>query len=169
MLRLNFRAALGFLGLMALSVTSVPATAQSAQPHSPTAPCRESGPLPNQIRCFLEAAEAAGDVAICEGAYDFAVRFNCISLFAENSGDPGPCERIPIRNNRLLLMRDSCISGVAAATRRPELCGQVQLDFVRDGCFMTQVVEFNATPDLCERITRADVRDICLMPPADAR
>ena len=153
-------------GLLALVATVVSATAQS---HNDGRQCRESEPLPNQIRCFLEAAEADGNVAICEGAYDFAVRFNCISLFAENSGDPAPCERIPIRNNRLLLMRDSCVSGVAAATRIPDLCEQVQLDFVRDTCFMTQVVEYNAAPELCERITRADVRDICLTPPADAK
>jgi hypothetical protein len=157
---------LAIFGFIALVAVNPPANAQG---HAAAGTCGESGPLPNQIRCFLEAAEAEGDVAICDGAYDFAVRFNCISRFAENSSDPGPCERIPIRNNRLLLMRDSCISGVAAATRLPELCEQVQLDFVRDACFMTQVVEFNATPDLCERITRRDLRDICLTPPANAR
>ena len=161
--RLMYPAILGLITLIAVN------TPVNAQGHSDSGGCRESEPLPNRIRCFLEAAEAAGDVALCESAYDFAVRFNCVSLFAENSGDAAPCARIPIRNNRLLLMRDSCISGVAAATRSPQLCGQVQLDFVRDGCFLTQVVEFDAAPDLCERITRSDVRDICLAPPAESQ
>ena len=164
MLRLVFPAALGLLTL-----TAVSATAQTAQGHAATAECRESGPLPTQIRCFLDAAQSAGDVGLCEGAYDFAVRFNCISLYAERSGDPVPCERIPIRNNRLLLMRDSCISGVATATRTPQLCEQVQIYVVRDACFMTQVVEFNAAPELCERITKAALKESCLAPPADTQ
>lgn len=162
-MRLFFLAILGLLLLPALAATG------SAQGHTDASECRESGPLPNQIRCFLEAAEAADDVRHCDAAYDFAVRFNCIAKFAENRADPRPCERIPIRNNRLLLMRDSCISGVAAATREPRLCDAIQLDFVRNTCFMTQVVQFNASPDLCMRITQSDVRELCLTPPADAQ
>ena len=154
------------VGLAAMAAAISPVTAQN---HATTAGCRDSAPLPNQIRCFLDAAEAVDDVALCEGAYDFAVRFNCISLFAEHSGNLLPCERIPIRNNRLLLMRDSCVSGVAAATRAPQLCEQVQLAVVRDGCFLTQVVEFNGAPELCERITRAAVKAGCLAPPPTPR
>jgi len=150
-------------GLLAVVAASAPADAQN---HAATARCGESDLLPNQIRCFLDAAETAGDVGLCEGAYDFAVRFNCVSLFAEHSGDPASCERIPIRNNRLLLMRDSCVSGVAAATRMPQLCEQVQLDVIRDTCFLIQVVEYDGAPELCERITRAAVREGCLAPPA---
>jgi hypothetical protein len=157
------------LGLLAAMVASASAVAQSGSSHSGTGGCRESGPLPNQIRCFLDAAEAEGDVGLCDGAYDFAVRFNCISKFAENSGDPVACERIPIRNNRLLLMRDGCISGVAAATRTPQLCEQVQLAVVRDACFLIQVVELDAAAELCEFISRPAVRDICYAPPADAK
>lgn len=157
------------LGLFAMIVASAGAMAQSSSSHSGANGCRESGPLPNQIRCFLDAAEAEGDIALCDGAYDFAVRFNCISKFAENSGDPVACERIPIRNNRLLLMRDGCTAGVAAATRTPQLCEQVQLAVVRDACFMVQVVELDAAPELCEFISRAAVREICYAPPADAK
>ena len=149
-----------FLAL-ALAAAAAPAAAQTN-----AGGCREEGPLPNEIRCFLEAAEAADDASVCDGAYDFAVRFNCISKFAENSGDPGPCDRIPIRNNRLLLMRDACVSGVAAAIRLPQLCDQVQLAFMRDTCFMTQVLQYQAPPELCARIVRADVRELCLSPPA---
>ncbi len=155
------------LGLLAVTAASAAATAQTAPGHAPAAGCRESGPLPNQIRCFLDAAESEGDVGLCEDAYDFAVRFNCISRYAENNGDPTACERIPIRNNRLLLLRDSCTAGVAAALRAPQLCEQVQLAVVRDTCFMTQVVEFDAAPELCERITRAAVKEICFAPPTD--
>lgn len=157
---------LATLGLLAATAPNATATAQTARERAPTAECREADLLPNQIRCFLDAAETAGDVGLCEGAYDFAVRFNCITLFAEHSGNPDSCERIPIRNNRLLLMRDSCVSGVAAATRTPQLCEQVQLDVIRDACFLTQVVEYNAAPALCEGITKAAVREICLKPPA---
>jgi hypothetical protein len=157
------------LGLLAAMVASTGAMAQSGSSHTDTGGCRESGPLPNQIRCFLDAAEAEGDVALCDGAYDFAVRFNCISKFAENSGDSVACERIPIRNNRLLLMRDACTAGVAAATRTPQLCEQVQLAVVRDACYLTQVLEFDAAPELCEFISRATVKEICYAPPADSK
>ncbi|NKB50435.1 MAG: hypothetical protein GKS02_13840 [Alphaproteobacteria bacterium] len=158
MRRLVFLMAVGLLAVVAANTAAI---AQSAPRHSAGPVCRESGPLPNQIRCFLDAAEAEGDVGQCDGAYDFAVRFNCISKFAENSGDPVACERIPIRNNRLLLMRDSCVSGVAAATRAPQLCEQVQLDVVRDSCFLIQVLDLEANPQLCENITKAAVREIC--------
>jgi len=157
------------LGVVALALASASATAQSPPNPAGAAQCRESGPLPNQIRCFLAAAEAQGDVAPCEAAYDFAVRFNCISKFAENSEDPVACERIPIRNNRLLLMRDACIAGVAAAMRAPQLCEHVQLAVVRDGCFLTQVVEFDAAPEFCERISKAAVRESCFAPPVKAK
>ena len=154
---------LATLGLLAVVMTSTPANAQN---HPRTAECGEADFLPNKIRCFLDAAEAQDDVSLCEGAYDFAVRFNCIALFAEHSGDPVSCARIPLRNNRLLVMRDSCISGVAAATRMPKLCEQVQLDVVRDACFLTQVVDLGAAPDLCRHITRSAIREICAQPPA---
>jgi hypothetical protein len=158
---------LAMAGLLAVVAAHSGATAQSTPGRSPTAGCSEVKILPNQLRCFLDAAEAEGDVGLCEGAYDFAVRFNCVSLFAEHSGDPVSCERIPIRNNRLLAMRDACVSGVAVATRMPELCGQVQLDVMRDACFLIQVVEHKAAPEYCDRITRSKVRESCLAPPAD--
>lgn len=157
------------LGALAVTLASASAFAQSTPNHAATAGCRESGPLPNQIRCFLDAAEAQGNVGPCEAAYDFAVRFNCISKFAENSEDPAACERIPIRNNRLLLMRDSCTAGVAAATRAPQLCEQVQLAVVRDACFLIQVVEFDAAPEYCARITKTPVRESCFAPPLETK
>jgi hypothetical protein len=166
MRRLLFSMALGLVAVTAASATAI---AQSAPSHVPTAECRDSEPLPNQIRCFLDAAEAQNNIGLCDGAYDFAVRFNCISKFAENSGDPVACERIPIRNNRLLLFRDSCTAGVAAATRAPELCEQVQLAVVRDACFLTQVVEFDAASEFCNRITKSPIREICLEGLGDAK
>lgn len=158
-----------FLAIMGLSTVVTAhsgATAQSTPQRSPTAGCSESGIVTKQLRCFLDAAEANGDVGLCEGAYDFAMRFNCVSLFAEHSGDPVSCERIPIRNNRLLAMRDACVSGVAVATKMPELCAQVQLDVMRDACFLIQVVEHSAASTYCDRITRTAVRKSCLQPPA---
>ena len=156
------------LGLVAAAAASVSTNAQTAQGHA-AAGCSESVPLPNQIRCFIDAAQSASDVGLCDGAYDFAVRFNCISLYAERSADPAPCERIPIRNNRMLLLRDSCIAGVAAATRSPQLCEQVQLAVVRDGCILTQVVEFDGAAELCARITKTAVKELCFAPPADPK
>ncbi len=151
------------LGLLAVVMTGTPADAQN---HARTAACGDSDFLPNQIRCFLDAAESEGDVSLCEVAYDFAVRFNCIALFAEHSGDPVSCGRIPLRNNRMLVFRDSCISGVAAATRTPKLCEQVQLEMVRNACFLTQVVDLGAAPDLCRHITKSAVRELCSQPQA---
>lgn len=162
---------LATLGLLTAAAASPGVTAQTTQDPATQDPaattgCAETDFLPHQIRCYLDAAETAGDVGLCEGAYDFAVRFNCVSLFAEHSGDPVSCERIPIRNNRLLAMRDACVSGVAVATKMPELCAQVQLDVMRDACFLIQVVEHSAASTYCDRITRTAVRKSCLQPPA---
>jgi hypothetical protein len=157
------------MGLAAVTAASAAAIAQSAPSYVPTAECRESGPLNNQLRCFLDAAEAQNNIGLCDGAYDFAVRFNCIAKFAENSGDPVACERIPIRNNRLLLLRDSCTAGVAAANRAPELCEQVQLAVVRDTCFLIQVVEFDAASEFCDLITKTPIRESCLEGLGDAK
>lgn len=157
------------LGVLAVTLASTAVFAQSTSNTAATAGCRESGLLANQIGCFLAAAEERGDVGPCEAAYDFAVRFGCVSKFAENNQDPAVCERIPIRNNRLLLMRDACTSGVAAAMHAPQLCEQVQLAVMRDACFLIQVVELDAALDYCERITKAAVRESCFAPPATTK
>lgn len=127
----------------------------------PAASCNGKGLMPAQIRCFLAAAEAADDVGLCERADAKAVRFNCISLFAERSGRPAACQRIAVANRETQALRDACIAGVAGATGRPELCTRAKLSSVRDACYVQLVVRFGADPALCARIERAAMRKVC--------
>ena len=50
--------------------------------------CDDAGSATRQIECSLAAAEDAGDPGICRQATELAIRFNCISLYAERRGDP---------------------------------------------------------------------------------
>lgn len=154
------------LGLAIATLIGASATAQN---RAATASCSESGPPSAQVNCYLETAEAENDVGHCTNAYDFAVRFACVSQFAAHTGDAVACERIPIRNNRTLLFHDRCISGVATATRTAQLCEGIQLGVVRDACFLTQVVEHNGAPELCDRISKAVARRSCLDPSTSPR
>lgn len=128
---------------------------------APSAVCNDKGLLPAQIRCFLEAAEVAGDVGVCEGAEEKSVRFNCISLFAERKGDPAVCQRIAAVDKEGKALRAGCIGGVAVAQRRPGLCEETGLDAMRDACYAQLVLECGAEPALCQRIDNAALKKAC--------
>ena len=136
--------------------------AGSVEPSSepqPEAPPEATQPA--QISCFIDAAQAADNPGLCDAAEDAAVRFNCIALYAERSGNAAPCARIEVSDNETQALRDACISGVAAANRDPALCQAAILPVMRDACYMTLVVQFDADPALCAKIRNEKLLAAC--------
>jgi hypothetical protein len=127
----------------------------------PEATCKAQILQPAQIRCFLEAAVAAKQPAICERAKDPAVRFNCLTLYAERSLDPAPCRRILAQDRETQALRDACVSGVAIARRDPDLCEQASLPLIRDSCLMLLVRQHGFDPAVCERIAETKLKAAC--------
>lgn len=132
-----------------------------AQSDSAASRCNTEALQPAQIQCFIDAAEEAGDPGLCEAAEDEAVRFNCLSLYAERSNNAAPCARIEVTGTETQALRDACISGVAAANRDPALCKATILPVMRDACYMTLVVQFEADPALCGRIRNEKLLAAC--------
>lgn len=145
-------------GLIALS--SLAAAAQT----SPAATdCNDAGIVTKQLSCFIDAAEDAGDPALCEAAGELAVRFNCLALYAERSADVAPCARIA-GGNETAALRGACVAGVALATRAPELCRGIGHATLRDTCLMTLVVQHEGDRALCAEIANAALRETCVEP-----
>lgn len=133
----------------------------SAQAEDVASRCNAEATQPAQISCFIDAAQAADNPGLCDAAEDAAVRFNCIALYAERSGNAAPCARIEVSDNETQALRDACISGVAAANRDPALCQAAILPVMRDACYMTLVVQFDADPALCAKIRNEKLLAAC--------
>ena len=114
--------------------------------------CNEELLQPAQIECFLGHAKAEDQPALCELARDPVVRFHCLSLYAEQSLDTSPCERIVVDNGETVALQESCVSGVAMARREPALCDRVTTGEIRDSCYFMLVVRFAASLENCEKI-----------------
>lgn len=130
---------------------------------APAESCAAETFLTNQIRCFVDAAQAAGDPSVCETATDSTVRFQCLALYAERSGDPASCTRIEAgaSERETNALRDSCVAGVAVANAAPDLCATVTTPSVRDACYLMSVTEAGAEAALCERIDNETLQRAC--------
>lgn len=130
---------------------------------SPAAPaCDERKIQAAQVRCFADAAKSAADPGICERASDLAVRFNCLSLYAEHAGEAATCERIAEYGEDGPTLRDACIVGVAMARREVALCLQIKPSGIRDTCHMMYMLRFGADPDTCSHIANSALHHICI-------
>ena len=127
----------------------------------PEAACDEAVASPTQIGCFLKAAETASDARICTAAAEPGVRFNCLALYAERSGDPAACALIDADLGDRQALQDACIAGVAVAQGNLELCETAELGVLRDACMMTLITEHDLDRVLCERITEATLKSAC--------
>ena len=123
--------------------------------------CNQRPLLPAKISCFLKAAEAARQPALCDEAEDQVVRFQCLSLYAEHSRDMSPCERITATDGSGEAMRDACKSGVAIAARQPDLCDRVAGSGLRDSCYMMLVVQFGSDLAFCDKIHNPELKSAC--------
>jgi hypothetical protein len=127
----------------------------------PEAACDEAVASPAQIECFLKAAEAALDAGVCTAAAEPAVRFNCLALYAERSGDPAACALVDADLGDRQALQDACVAGVAVAQGNLELCETAELSVLRDACMMTLITEHDLDRALCERITDATLKSVC--------
>jgi hypothetical protein len=148
---------MGALFLASALLGPSPATGQTPL----EAACNDTGASPAQIERFLKAAEAATDAGICTAAAEPAVRFNCLALYAERSGDPAACALVDADLGDRQALQDACIAGVAVAQGNQELCETAELSVLRDACMMTLITEHDLDRALCERITEATLKSVC--------
>lgn len=123
--------------------------------------CAREKFLPAQIKCYLDAAETAGDPGVCEQAEDAAVRFNCLGVFAERTGDPAVCKRIAAEDAESQALRGACIAGVAVANSDVSLCDETTHPSLRDSCILMLVTEKGIDPALCQRIANPALQSAC--------
>lgn len=139
-------------------------TSAGAQGATANGDCNSRKILNTQIQCFLEAAEAAHDPTICERAVDHTVLFQCLSLYAEHTGDTAPCARIVAPKGEAETLRETCIVGVAIAEDAPEMCLKARNPNLRDSCYLMLVTEKGLDASLCQRIASPRLRSICVEP-----
>jgi hypothetical protein len=127
------------------------------------AKCNGEPIVTRQIRCFIDAAEAAGAPAICEAATDRAVRFNCLNLYAEHTLDTAPCDQIDAGSatDEARTLRQSCVAGVAVKAADPRICQTVTHPALRDSCYTMIVTEAGGDPALCGRVVSEVLRRSC--------
>ncbi len=117
--------------------------------------------LTKELRCLREAAIAAGDAKLCLRSDRPAVRFNCVSLYAEQAGDPAICALIPaVDSTSPEVLQEACRAGVAIKLNDPELCAGFTTPNLTDACYL-QMVEAGADAALCARIENATIKSTC--------
>jgi len=136
--------------------------AQSQAPDSITAraDCADVENVIDRTLCFADRAEAAGDLAPCDGADAEGVRFQCYAIYAERAETVEPCHRIPTDSEDGSDLRDACVSDVAKVTERAELCEEIVSHGLRDSCWLG-VFRKTEDPALCDRIEDAGLRSAC--------
>ena len=146
------------LGALLASGAALAGPAGAATP----AECAAEPSLPKRVDCYVTAALAADDPAICEAAED-SVWFRCLTVYAERRQDPAPCARIDrgATESEVQAFRDSCVAGVAVASAAPDLCATVATPSVRSVCYMMLVTEAGADPALCGQIENESLRQVC--------
>ncbi len=126
--------------------------------------CASDAMLTQQLSCYLHAAEAASDPAICLESREPSVRFNCISLYAEQNEAPVACSLIEAEEALRPHLHDACVSGVAIANRKPELCATVEQPVAKDTCYSFLVLEQGMDKALCKNIENKALQEACNTP-----
>ncbi len=126
--------------------------------------CENSAMLTQRLSCYIQAAQAAGDPAVCLESPEPSVRFNCISLYAEHNEAPAACSLIEADEAQRPHLRAACVSGVAVANRNPALCATVEQPLVKDTCYSFLVLEQGMDKALCENIENKALQEACNTP-----
>jgi hypothetical protein len=113
-----------------------------------------------QISCYAAAAEAAGDVSVCDQAQHEGVRYQCYAVFAEYSVSEDVCTRIPVKNDEYRSLIDVCLSDVAKNARDPGICAEIATGGLRDSCILKVAQETN-DKTLCSRIRDPGLKSTC--------
>lgn len=148
------------LGLAACSGPNSDDSGHALDSTRARASCSTVDNVIDRILCFADQAEAAGTVAPCDAASSEGVRLQCYAVYAERAEAVEPCHRIPTDSKTGRDLRDACISGVAKATKRPDLCEEIVSFGLRDSCWLG-IFQKTGDPALCNRIEDAGLRTIC--------
>jgi hypothetical protein len=149
--------------LLALTLTLAFASGTAAPAVAAEAPCADDLFLPRKIECYSDEALRQGDPHICLGT-EKAVEFNCLSLYAERTGDISACVHISGSGEETETLRNACIAGTAVATADPALCDRVEVEALKDTCYVQLVLERGADEGLCGRVRNSLLREACRAP-----
>jgi hypothetical protein len=142
--------------LAALMLAALPGTAAE-----PAEACLAEKIVTRQLACLSAAAQEAGDAKLCLRGEQPAVRFNCISLYAERARDPAICALIPAEDSAPPgVLQETCRVGLAIVLNDPEICAGLATPNLGDACLL-QMVEAGADTALCARIENAALRAAC--------
>lgn len=142
--------------LAALVLAMLPARAAE-----PAEACLAKKMIADQLLCLKDAALEAGDAKLCLRSDQPAVRFNCVSLYAEQTRDPAVCAVIPVDEGTPPgTLRETCRAGLAVTMNDPELCAGFTTPNLADACFF-QMVMTGADAALCERIENPTLKGAC--------
>ena len=115
----------------------------------------------NQLNCLSKAAQEAGDVELCLLSDQLAVRFQCVSLYAEQARDPAICALIPAEDSVPAgVLQETCRIAVAIIRHEPEICAGLVTPNLGDACYL-QMVEAGADEAICERIENPILKGAC--------
>jgi hypothetical protein len=130
--------------------------------------------------CFSAVARATQKVEVCDQIAELQGRVDCIKGIASGTKDPKPCDHISAPGDR-----DDCVTFVADRASDVTICDRVTNpvrrdncrrqqeyfqgrachfleDTVRkDACYLANVIGFQGTIDLCERVEMR--RPTCLL------
>lgn len=141
--------------LATIAATCVPLAANAAPI------CPPDMLLTKRINCLVAAARARGEPSLCLTAED-PVRFQCITLYAERTGNTSPCALLKGSGQQSRLLQDSCLAGVAIAAIDPGICSEVRTASVADSCYTQLVVKRGADASLCEKVGSPYLHKACL-------
>jgi hypothetical protein len=122
--------------------------------------CRAEEGVFAQLSCYVEAAKAAGDYAVCKQASHETVRYQCLAIYAEHAKSPAPCRDIPRRGRDLSALVDVCLSDVAAALTNPALCEEIGEPGLKDSCYL-KIARETGGQSLCPKIQDQGLKSLC--------
>jgi hypothetical protein len=151
-IRTSSRAVVGALFLLG-AVSACDAAAN-------TDDCASKKNLFVQLSCYAAAAKATNDLAACDQALHEGIRYQCYAIFAEYSGSPEVCHKIPPRTDEHRSLIDACLSDVATKILSPSLCEEIATPGLRDSCYL-KLAKKTGAPALCARIGDPGLKSAC--------
>ena len=122
--------------------------------------CEDTENLLERIECYAALATDEDDPSVCGRSSHEGVKYQCFAVLAERRGRKELCDEIPSRSPDHKKLRDVCISDVAAQTRSPLLCEEIQTVGLRDSCY-AKIGQQSKDTTLCQRIQDPGLRSIC--------
>jgi len=133
------------------------AAAQNASAES----CLSEAWPQRQISCLRDVAVDAADPKVCLRSEDPAVRWQCVALYAEQSGDASRCGILPQDDlDKPGVASDLCRTHLAIAWHDPDQCNSMTTPRLADSCLL-ELVQLGEDKQLCARIETEVLADAC--------